>query len=98
MWMWGGVSLEDHPRGIRVSHLSPNWFKMTNRDARRVLRAGDIILEIDGKTGWTRSTYIAYFMRQKKLGSTIRLKIERDGKTLAVSFRLPTERPEIQSG
>ena len=96
MWLWGGVTLADHPDGVRVSHLSPGWFKRPNRDARRTLRRGDIIVEVDGKRGWTRSTYLAYLMREKKLGSRVDLKVLRGGEPLSLTFKVPAKRPEVQ--
>ena len=95
MWLWGGVSLEDHPEGVLVSSLSPGWFKKTNRKARNALRRGDVIVRVDGKTGWTRSTYLAYLMREKKLGSTVRLEVLQVGERKKVSFKIPAEQPEV---
>ncbi len=94
-WLWGGVSLADRPDGVLVANRSPGWFKKTNRDARRALNRGDVIVEVDGKTGWTRSAYLAYLMREKKLGSAVKLKVQRDGKTIRVVFRIPAKRPEV---
>ena len=94
-WLWGGVSLADHKDGVLVSNRSPNWFKQTNRDARRALNRGDVIVEVDGKTGWTRSTYLAHLMREKRPGSTVKLKVRRGGKTERVKFRIPAKRPEV---
>jgi len=95
MWLWSGVSLADHAEGVRVTNLSPGWFKKPNRRARRVLRRGDIIVEVDGKRGWTRSKYIAYLMREKKLGSVVRLKVSRGGEETAVQFQVPAKQPEV---
>jgi hypothetical protein len=95
-WLWGGVTLADSPDGVVVANRSPGWFKKTNRDARRALNRGDVIVEVDGKTGWTRSTYLAYLMREKKPGSAVKLKVRRNGKTVRVVFRLPAKRPEVQ--
>ena len=95
-WLWGGVTLADHPKGVRVAGRSPHWFKRPNRSARRALNPGDVIVEVDGKPGWTRSTYLAYLMREKKLGSSVDLKVMRGGKTIRVTFRLPKKRPEVQ--
>ncbi len=94
-WLWSGASFADHAEGVRVTGLSPGWFKKPNRRARRVLRRGDIIVEVDGKRGWTRSKYIAYLMREKKLGSTVRLKVSRGGKETAVRFQVPARQPEV---
>jgi len=96
MWLWGGVTLEDGPRGIRVAQLSPGWFKKTNRKARNALRQGDVIVKVDGKTGWTRSTYLAYLMREKRLGSKVQLEVLRGGKTKKISFKIPEKQPEVQ--
>jgi hypothetical protein len=94
-WLWGGVSLADRPDGVLVTNRSPPWFKKTNRDARQALNRGDLIVEVDKKTGWTRSTYLAYLMREKKPGSVVKLKVQRGGKTMRVSFRIPAKRPEV---
>ena len=94
-WLWGGVSVADHADGVLVSNRSPGWFKNTNRDARRALNKGDVIVEVDKKTGWTRSTYLAYLMREKKPGSPVKLKVLRNGKTERVVFRVPSPRPEV---
>lgn len=95
MWLWSGVSLEDHEKGVRVANLSPRWFKKPNRSARKVLRKGDIIVAVDGKRGWTRSKYIAYLMREKKLGSVVRLRVLRGGEEIAARFQVPDKQPEV---
>jgi C-terminal processing protease CtpA/Prc len=95
-WLWGGVTLADQADGVLVASRSPGWFKNTNRDARRALNRGDVIVEVDGKTGHTRSTYLAYLMREKKPGSAVKLKVRRNGKTTRVVFRIPAKRPEVQ--
>lgn len=94
-WLWGGVTVHDHPDGVRVAARSPGWFKKTNREARKVLQRGDLIQAVDGKTGWTRSTYLAYLMRDKKLGSSVLLQVMRKGKPLRITFKIPKEQPEV---
>jgi serine protease Do len=96
MWLWAGVTLEDHPEGVRVAQRSPGWFKKPNRDARRAFEPGDVIVEADGRKGWTRSTFLAYLMREKALGSTVRLEVIRGGRTVPVRFEIPETRPELQ--
>lgn len=96
MWLWSGVTLEDHAGGVLVAERSPGWFKRPNRKARQVLRRGDVIVSVDGETGWTRSTYLAYLMREKKLGSTVKLVVLRDGRRTKLKFKLPSEQPEVQ--
>ena len=95
MWLWSGATFVDHPQGMRVENLSPGWFKQPNRNARRALRRGDVVVEVDGERGWTRSTYTAYLMREKELGSTVRLRVVRGGKTIDVQFKLPSVQPEV---
>jgi len=94
-WLWSGVTLTDRPGGVFVSALSPGWFKRPNRNARRKLRRGDLIVKVDGKPGWTRSTYIAYLMRERKPGSKVKLVVQRAGETLDIEFKLPDKRPEV---
>ncbi len=96
MWLWTGVTLADDPRGIRVTHHSPHWFKKPNRDARKKLKRGDIILSVDGNEGWSRSDYIAYLMREKKPGTRVKLEVERGGKRVKLEFTNPKPRPEVQ--
>lgn len=95
MWLWTGVTLADHPKGVRVANLSPRWFKKPNWKARSQFKPGDIIVEADGKKGWTRSTFLAYLMRDKKLGSTVRMRLIRRGQTIDVQFPIPTKQPEV---
>ena len=95
-WLWSGVTLQDHPEGIRVANLSPRWFKKPNPSARRVLRPGDVITAVDGKVGMTRSLYLAHLMRDKKLGSTVTLRVLRNGRAMEVRFKIPTTQPEVQ--
>ena len=95
MWLWGGVTLADDARGVRVARRSPGWFKKPNRQARTALQPGDLIVEVDGRGGWTRSTYLAYLMREKRLGSTVKLVVERGGARIDVSFRIPKVQPEV---
>jgi len=94
-WLWGGVTLSDHADGVLVASRSPSWFEKPNRDARRELKPGDVIVEVDGKKDWTRSTYLAYLMRDKKPGAVVKLKIRRGGRLMRVSFRVPPKRPEV---
>jgi hypothetical protein len=94
-WLWLGATMEDGSRGVRVLHLSPPWFNAPNRDGVDKLRAGDLILEVDGESEWSRSTLISYMMREKALGSILQLKIERKGEVLDVGVRMPAERPKI---
>lgn len=95
MWLWMGVSLEDDPRGVRVPHLSPPWFKKPNLGAREKFRAGDLILELDGKSDWSRSSLLSYLMREKELGSMVHVKLERAGEAVELSFEIPSEQPEV---
>ncbi len=94
-WLWAGVSFEDTPRGVRVANRSPNWFKKPNRDARRALEPGDVIVVVDGRKGLDRSELLAYLMREKRLDSTVELGVLRGGRRKAVSFRIPREQPEV---
>lgn len=97
MWLWGGVTLEDTPAGPRVTHRSPGWFKRPNREARKALQVGDVILAVDGTPGWTRSTYIAYLMREKSPGARVELRVRRRDKgEIDLHFRVPKPRPEVQ--
>ena len=94
-WLWAGVSFEDIPSGVLVANRSPAWFKKPNRDARRAFEPGDVIVDVDGITGFDRSELLAYLMREKRLGSTVELQVLRDGRRQAVSFRIPKEQPEV---
>jgi len=96
MWLWGGVTLRDGPAGVEVAARAPGWFKRFNREARKVLHVGDTFVEVDGRRDWTRSTYLAYLMREKKPGSRVVLKVRRGGKVIDVTFRVPKKRPEVQ--
>ena len=51
---------------------------------------------MDGRKGMDRSTLLAYLMRDKKLGSTVKLVVLRNGQREAISFRIPKKRPEVQ--
>lgn len=95
MWLWAGVTFEDRAGGLTVSQRSPNWFKKTNRDGRQKLQPGDVLLEVDGQKGLSRSDLIAYLIRDKKPGSTVKLRIRRKGETEKIDFRVPNKRPEI---
>jgi S1-C subfamily serine protease len=62
---------------------------------KKALAPGDVIVKVDGKGGWTRSTYLAYLMREKKPGAKVALKVRRGGKVIDVTFRVPKQRPEV---
>ena len=53
------------------------------------------------KPGWrrkgdrTRSTYLAYLMREKEPGSRVKLVVLRDGAKTKVALPVPKPRPEI---
>jgi S1-C subfamily serine protease len=95
-WLWGGVSLQDHAQGIRVAQRAPGWFKRENKAAKRALAPGDIIISVDGKAGMDRSGYLAYLMRDVRLGAKVKLKVLRGGEEKAISFRVPKKQPEVQ--
>lgn len=101
MWLWAGATLADHSDGVRIQRHAPWWFKQDNKVARRALKPRDIIVTVDGEEThdgtrpWTRSTYLAYLIREKKPGSTVRLVVMRDKERLDVRFRLPKPRPEF---
>jgi len=94
-WLWAGVSFEDRPNGIFVANKAPNWFKKPNNAAKSKLRRGDVIIAVDGKSGFDRSELLAYLMREKKLGSKVKLEVLRGGKTVDLSFKLPKKQPEV---
>lgn len=103
MWLWAGATLLDHADGVRIASHAPWWFKKDNKSARKALQKRDVILAVDGKATsdevlglpWSRSTYLAYLMRAKEPGSTVRLRVRRGGKEQDVSFRVPKPRPEV---
>lgn len=95
-WLWIGVSLGEHQNGVLVSGPAPNWFKKYNVEPRRKLRRGDVIIKMDGKTGFSRSDLLAYLMREKKLGSKVRLEVLRKGQRVKVEFNIPKKQPEVQ--
>jgi hypothetical protein len=95
-WLWAGVSVQDHKDGIRVSQKAPGWFKRENKDAKRALRVGDIITSVDGTRGMDRSALLAYLMRDKKLGSKVKLEVLREGESVKVEFEIPKKQPEVQ--
>jgi len=95
-WMWAGVSFSDHAGGVRVENRAPDWFKRTNRDGMQALERGDLIVSVDKITGMDRSALLAYLMRDKKLGSKVRMEVLRRGKSKQVSFKIPKEQPEVQ--
>jgi serine protease Do len=94
-WLWAGVSFVDSAEGVVVKNRSPNWFKNPNRKGRQALAPGDVIVSVDGKQGMDRSELLAYLMRDKKLGSKLKLDVLRKGKREKVSFRIPKEQPEV---
>ena len=95
-WLWTGAGYKDGPKGIVVDHLSPNWWKKPNKEGRRKLKRGDVIVGVDGKKGMDRSGFLAYLMRDKKLGTKLKLDVLRGGKTVEVSFKMPKKQPEVQ--
>ncbi|MHC4449616.1 MAG: PDZ domain-containing protein [Planctomycetota bacterium] len=95
-WMWAGVSFEDRPDGVLVAARAPQWFKRANPEPKRKLQRGDLIVAVDGKTGMDRSALLAYLMREKKLGSKVRLELRRRGEKQIVEFRIPSKQPEVQ--
>jgi len=101
MWLWAGATLADDKAGVRIASHAPWWFKKDHKGARKVLKKRDVIVAVDGKAThdgvrpWTRSTYLAYLMREKKPGSTIKLTVQRGDKQVPVQFKLPRPRPEV---
>ena len=101
MWLWAGATLQDHKEGVRIAGHAPWWFKKDNKSARKTLKPRDVIVAVDGESthdgthAWTRSTYLAYLMREKKPGSTVKLTVKRGSERLAMAFKMPTPRPEV---
>ena len=101
MWLWAGATLADHAEGVRIQQHAPWWFKKDNKAARRVLKPRDVIVAVDGKAThdgthpWTRSTYLAWLMREVKPGGTVKVRVKRDGKAIDVRFNMPKPRPEV---
>ena len=95
-WLWTGVSFVDVDGHVQVQARSPNWWKKPNRDGRQTLQRGDVILEVDGRKDLDRSGLLAYLIREKKLGSKVKMTILRRGEEQRVSFKLPKKQPEIQ--
>jgi len=95
-WMWAGVSFKDTKGGVLVANRAPGWFKRPNPEGKRKLQRGDLIVEIDGKRGMDRSTLLAYLMRDKRLGSKVKLNVVRGGKRIKIEFRIPKKQPEVQ--
>ncbi len=95
-WLWTGAGYKDGKAGIVVEQLSPAWWKRPNHDGRRKLRRGDVIVRVDGKRGMDRSAYLAYVMREKKLGSKVKLELLRRGQRVKVTYRVPKKQPEVQ--
>lgn len=95
-WLWGGFNIHDHAQGVRIGKPSPWWFKKPNQDARKTLKTGDIIIEVDGTKGMDRSRYLAHLMRDVRLGRSVKLKVIRAGETIDLSFKIPKKQPEVQ--
>ena len=95
-WLWAGASFVDRPDGVLVAKRAPPWFKRANKEAKRKLHPNDLIVEVDNKTGWTRSTLLAYLMRDKAPGSKAQFEVMRRGKREVIEFRIPKPRPEVQ--
>lgn len=95
-WLWTGATLQDVPEGVRIQNHTPGWYKRPNRDAQGALRPGDVITKVDGRTGMDRSAFLAYLMREKKLGSTVKIELLRRGKKKKASFKIPKKQPEVQ--
>jgi S1-C subfamily serine protease len=55
-----------------------------------------VIVEVDGKSGMDRSGLLAYLMRDKRLGSKVKLVVLRGGRRVDVEFRIPKKQPEVQ--
>ena len=49
----------------------------------------------DSGGGFDRSALLAYLMREKELGSTVDLEVLRDGRSQALSFKIPKKQPEV---
>ncbi len=94
-WLWAGVSFEDSAGGVRVAARAPSWFKRVHRRAKREFEVGDVIIDVDGRGDFDRSGLIAYLMRDKKLGSRVKINVLRDGKKEKVQFDLPKKQPEV---
>jgi serine protease Do len=75
---------------LRIKQIPPNWVKDRNLSAARILKAGDIIIAVDGKTDLVREAdFLAYLLQKRTPGSDVELTILRAGKKVQASIRLP---------
>lgn len=75
---------------LRVKALPPDWVKDRNRSAAAELRAGDVIVAVDGRKDLAREAdFMAYLLQKKASGSVLVLTVLRGGKTVQASVKLP---------
>ena len=93
---WGPINQPDNPLWPPLrSQLGDTRRYALRMDLDRVIPWGEL-----SSTGYCLadpgSTYLAYLMREKKLGSTVALEVLRGGKSIKTSFRIPRKQPEVQ--
>lgn len=75
---------------LRIKQLPPDWVKDRNLSAAAELKDGDVIIAVDGRRDLVREAdFLAYLLQKKAPGAVVALTIERLGKTVQVSIKLP---------
>lgn len=86
----GRLGLKKGTLALRIARLSPNFVKFRNPAPSQLgLRAGDVIVGIDGKTEPMRECdFLAYLVQHKKPGGKVRLTILRGGNRQTVEMKV----------
>jgi S1-C subfamily serine protease len=85
----GGMKLEDSPAGggmaLRVQHVGQYGPHAAAKQAG--FRAGDVLVEFDGKTDLRRETdVLAYGVTQRKPGDQVAVVVLREGKRVRLTL------------
>ena len=75
---------------LRIKQLPPDWVKDRNLSAAAELRAGDVIVAVDGRKDLPREAdFMAYLVQKKVPSSVVVLTVLRAGQTIQASVKLP---------
>lgn len=80
----------DKGMALRVKGFPPNYVKERNLEGPKLLKAGDVIVDVDSQNALvTESDLLGYLFQKKAPGSSAQLKVLRAGKVELIALPVP---------
>ena len=83
------LGLAESDLALKVKAVSPGWVRNKPRRVRELVKTGDIVVGVDGKSAaMTVSQFVLYLFRNKRSGDTLKLTLLRGGEKVEVSLKI----------